>query len=273
MMSRKRVSTDQASDGVAGIRQTHARKIARAWGVALAGLLRERPAIRSGVAEQVAGGPVPDCAWTALFASKDGSARLQLGLSRQLIDCSLDLFFGGAGQGSNQHDDGLSPMEVRMARHIASALCDSGPLHELHDIDRESLSEGEEELIGGDRLSFAVVIGTIEIGHIWLVLSSSETLGKPARASDAQAAGTPWHPALAHAAADISVDARAVLMEPVVGLERLLGLAVGDILPGTPAGAVQLLVEGRPVALGSIGVQSGHRALKIDTVDRGATAQ
>lgn len=277
---RKRHSGTADAVNAASLRKLDrlSRKIVRAWGSVLADMFAVRPDIRCEPAEHMPLGVLPECAWTCLYPTMDDGGPLQIGFSRQLLDRAVDHVLGGSGKGGGGGQNGLTMVELFMARRLAAVMLGTSAFDALLDpatvaSPSEAATEGEDELIAGARILFDIALDANDLGQAWLILPVAENARHPAVAADPVRDGGQCHPLLAQSAAHICFEAKAVLMEPVVGIDRLLGLAVGDILPGSPLTNVPLLVEGRTVAVGSMGIQSGYRALKIETIDRGAAAQ
>lgn len=88
-----------------------------------------------------------------------------------------------------------------------------------------------------------------------------------ARSDDGSDKGTQWRSELAAAVGDVRIDARTVLARPELSISELVQLKVGDVIPVSIPASVPLLVEGRPVATGSIGEQDGKAALKIERIE------
>ncbi|HEY0327197.1 MAG TPA: FliM/FliN family flagellar motor switch protein [Allosphingosinicella sp.] len=89
-----------------------------------------------------------------------------------------------------------------------------------------------------------------------------------AKVGDDSGRGEEWRNKLSAALADIRIDARTVLARPELSVGELVQLKVGDVIPVSIPAMVPLLVEGRTVALGSIGEQDGKAALKVDKITR-----
>jgi flagellar motor switch protein FliM len=79
--------------------------------------------------------------------------------------------------------------------------------------------------------------------------------------------GAEWREQLGNALSEVRIEARTVLARPTLNLSELIQLKVGDVIPVTIPSLVPLLVEGRTVALGSIGEQDGKAALKIEKIE------
>jgi flagellar motor switch protein FliM len=81
---------------------------------------------------------------------------------------------------------------------------------------------------------------------------------------DAGASAGEWHDRMAAAAGRVRLSAHSVLARPSMNLSKLLTLAPGDVIPISMPKLAPLLVHGRVIALGTIGEQNGHVALKIE---------
>jgi flagellar motor switch protein FliM len=93
------------------------------------------------------------------------------------------------------------------------------------------------------------------------------------RTEEGCARGNEWRAQLGSALADVRIEARTVLARPELTLAELVQLKVGDVIPVSIPASVPLLVEGRTVAVGSIGEQDGKAALRIERIQRGSRSQ
>lgn len=85
---------------------------------------------------------------------------------------------------------------------------------------------------------------------------------------EACARGAEWRSQLGAVLGGVRIEARTVLARPELSLNELMQLKVGDVIPVSIPASVPLLVEGRTVAVGSIGEQDGKAALKVDKITR-----
>ena len=85
---------------------------------------------------------------------------------------------------------------------------------------------------------------------------------------DATSRGTEWRHRLAAAVGGVRVKARTVLARPELSVSELMQLQPGDVIPVTLPAHVPLLVEGRRIALGTIGEHDGRAALKIELIEQ-----
>lgn len=85
---------------------------------------------------------------------------------------------------------------------------------------------------------------------------------------EAGARGEEWRARLGAALGDVRIDARTMLARPELSVAELMHLKVGDVIPVSIPASVPLLVEGRTVAVGSIGEQDGKAALKVERITR-----
>ncbi len=94
-----------------------------------------------------------------------------------------------------------------------------------------------------------------------------------ARTEEGCARGSEWRAQLSSALAEVRIQARTVLARPELTLSELVQLKVGDVIPVTIPASVPLLVEGRTVAVGSIGEQDGKAALRVERIQHGSKGQ
>ncbi len=76
-----------------------------------------------------------------------------------------------------------------------------------------------------------------------------------------------WRGRLAAALGEVRFPARTVLARPELRFSELMQLQPGDVIPVTLAKLVPLLVEGRKIALGTIGEHDGRAALRIEKME------
>jgi flagellar motor switch protein FliM len=84
---------------------------------------------------------------------------------------------------------------------------------------------------------------------------------------EAPAPASEWHDRLAAALGEVRFPARTVLARPELSFSELMQLQAGDVIPVTLPTLVPLLVEGRRIALGTIGEHDGRAALRIERMD------
>ena len=76
-----------------------------------------------------------------------------------------------------------------------------------------------------------------------------------------------WRERLAAALGEVRFPARTVLARPELRFSELMQLQPGDVIPVTLPTLVPLLVEGRKIALGTIGEHDGRAALRIEKME------
>lgn len=81
-----------------------------------------------------------------------------------------------------------------------------------------------------------------------------------------------WHDRLTAALGEVRFPARTVLARPELSFSELMQLQAGDVIPVTLPALVPLLVEGRRIALGTIGEHDGRAALRIERMDNRRSA-
>lgn len=84
---------------------------------------------------------------------------------------------------------------------------------------------------------------------------------------DAQPRGGEWRERLAAAVGEVRFPARTVLARPELSFSELMQLQPGDVIPVTLPALVPLLVDGRRIAVGTIGEHDGRAALKIERME------
>lgn len=85
---------------------------------------------------------------------------------------------------------------------------------------------------------------------------------------DATSRGDEWRQRLGAAIGEVRVQARTVLARPQLSLSELMQLQAGDVIPVTLPARVPLLVEGRRIAVGTVGENDGRAALKIEKIEQ-----
>jgi len=84
---------------------------------------------------------------------------------------------------------------------------------------------------------------------------------------EAPAPAGEWHDRLGAAVGEIRFPARTVLARPELTFSELMQLQAGDVIPVTLPSLVPLLVEGRKIAVGTIGEHDGRAALRIERME------
>ena len=85
---------------------------------------------------------------------------------------------------------------------------------------------------------------------------------------DATSRGDEWREKLGAAIGEVRVQARTVLARPQLSLSELMQLQPGDVIPVNLPARVPLLVEGRRIAVGTVGEHDGRAALKIEKIEQ-----
>lgn len=247
--------------------------------------LRAKPRVE---AEPVALRPLRD--WQAeqrpftaisLYSFRPLKGTLALTIPAEFVSRLVDCFYGGSG-GPLAEPSEFTDTEERLSARIADALIAAFAevWHEIAAI--EPLLRGRETNVAlaglgnGDesmtvcRFQVIPLQGrptAVEILFPAAALRSVEGALAAKSSMEAGARGEEWRARLGEALGDVRIEARTVLARPELSLAELMHLKVGDVIPVSIPACVPLLVEGRTVAVGSIGEQDGKAALKIDRIE------
>lgn len=218
----------------------------------------------------------------SLYSFKPLKGLLAITIPAEFVSRLVDAFYGGPGIAGDASRREFTRTEesllARIADNLAALLSESW--REVAPIEPQIKSR--ETSVSAARIGQpdenVVVCGfkvappqgaasTIEILFPAAALRSVE--GALATRSDevACARGAEWRAQLGAALADVRIEARTVLARPELSLAELVQLKVGDVIPVSIPALVPLLVEGRTVAVGSIGEQEGKAALKIERIE------
>ncbi len=203
-----------------------------------------------------------------------------------LVSRLVDLFYGGSGQGTPLRAREFTPTEERLLDRLSQSFITA--LAEVWsevvavrphlrsretNVDFATVARGDEAVAV---CRFVVAIGegpcTIEIVYPVSALRSVEPELAARVHDDSIARAGDWRERLASAVGEVRVQARTVLARPELSLSELMQLRAGDVIPVSLPAKVPLLVEGKPIALGTIGEQDGRAALKIERIDKGRAA-
>lgn len=203
-----------------------------------------------------------------------------------LVSRLVDLFYGGSGQGTPPRAREFTPTEDRLLDRLSQSFM--AALAEVWsevvavrphlrsretNVDFATVARGDEAVAV---CRFVVAVGegpsTIEIVYPVSGLRSVESELAARVHDDSIARAGDWRERLATAVGEVRVQARTVLARPELSLAELMQLRAGDVIPVSLPAKVPLLVEGKPIALGTIGEQDGRAALKIERIDKGRAA-
>jgi flagellar motor switch protein FliM len=223
----------------------------------------------------------------SLYGFKPLKGMLAVSVPAEFVSRLVDAYYGGSGAAPAAASKEFTRTEERLIGRVSDGLTamlvetwkEIAPL-ELQLKARET-SVGAARIAGPDD---AVVVCRFTIvpqggkPAYFDILFPAAALRSvegalAARSEEGCARGSEWRAQLGAALADIRIEARTVLARPELSVSELLQLKVGDVIPVTIPASVPLLVEGRTVALGSIGDQDGKAALRIERIQNRRNGQ
>lgn len=219
----------------------------------------------------------------SLYGFKPLKGTLALNVPAELISRFVDYFYGGTGGATLAAPTEFTATEERLLARVSDALIGAfaDVWREIAPIDPQL--RGRETNValaglGGPDESMTVCRfqvtppqgrpAAIEILFPAAALRSVEGALAAKSSDEAGARGEEWRAKLAATLGDVRIEARTVLARPELSVAELMQLKVGDVIPVSIPASVPLLVEGRTVAVGSIGEQDGKAALKVDRITR-----
>lgn len=214
------------------------------------------------------------------FRPLKGSVLLSIGPA--LVSRLVDAFYGGSGMPSQNASREFTGTEESLLARLAEGLV--GALAEVWgeviavkpqlrsretNVSFAAIAKGDEPVAV---CRFTIVPGRgdpapVEIVYPVAALRSVEAELAAKSTEEVSARGGEWRERLAAAVGSVRVKARTVLARPELSLAELMELRAGDVIPVSLPAHVPLLVEGRPVALGTIGEHDGRAALRIEKID------
>lgn len=223
----------------------------------------------------------------SLYGFKPLKGLLAVSVPAELVSRLVDAYYGGSGAAPAAASKEFTRTEERLVGRLADGLTamlvetwkEIAPL-ELQLKARET-SVGAARIAGPDD---AVVVcrftmtpqggqpARFDILFPAAALRSVEG-ALAARSDEGCARGSEWRAQLGAALADIRIEARTVLARPELSVSELIQLKVGDVIPVSIPASVPLLVEGRTVAVGSIGEQDGKAALRVERIQNRRNGQ
>ncbi len=219
-----------------------------------------------------------------LYGFKPLKGAMLISVEPSFVSRLVDAFYGGSGNATQSRAREFTATEERLLHRLSEAL-----IAALVDVWTEVVParaqlRSRETAVGfatiarGDepvavcRFVVKPVAGpssVIEIVYPVAGLRSVEPELAAKGHEDATARGGDWRDRLSHAVGEVRVQARTVIARPELSLAELMQLSVGDVIPVSMPSLVPLLVEGRPIALGTVGERDGRAALKIEKIEQG----
>ncbi|MFN3944677.1 MAG: flagellar motor switch protein FliM [Allosphingosinicella sp.] len=230
----------------------------------------------------------PEFTSLSLYRMKPLKGGMLLAIPPEFVRRLVDAYYGGSGLPVARAAREFTAAEERLLTRLAEGLvgtvgqvwaevapCQPQLRARETNIAFASLARGEEPVAIS---RFAVAWGqaepaTIEILYPLAALRSVESALAAKLHEDAGARGDEWKRRLDGAVRDVRIRARTVLARPELSVSELMRLAPGDVIPVSLPAMVPLLVEGRPVAFGTIGEHDGRAALRIEKIENRSLPQ
>lgn len=216
----------------------------------------------------------------SLYNFKPMKGTLAVSLPAEFVSRLVDAFYGGTGNGPVAQAREFTGTEEallgRLADNVVVLMADAW--REVAAVDPQIKGRetnvamariaGAEEAVVVCRFTVAPPQGApAAIDILFPAAALRAVEGALAARNDDGGKGSEWREQLGAALGDVRIEARTVLARPELSLSELMSLKVGDVIPVTIPASVPLLVEGRTVAVGSIGEQDGKAALKIERIE------
>jgi flagellar motor switch protein FliM len=222
-----------------------------------------------------------DFAGLSLYSIKPLKGVLAIAVPSEFVSRLVDAFYGGNGAAPLAQAKEFTRTEESMLARLSDALAVT-----MAEVWRE-VSPIEPQLRGRETNVALARICSPEEAVLVCRFTVAPPQGKPAqidilipaaalrsvegalvaKSEDGCARGAEWRAQLGAALGDVRIEARTVLARPELSVAEIVQLKVGDVIPVSIPASVPLLVEGRTVAVGSIGEQDGKAALKIERIE------
>lgn len=233
--------------------------------------------------------------WEAAASPKSANFRFQLkpikgsmlfcvpnGLIMQLVD----IFYGGDGLIASDDRD-FSNAEQRFLTRIGEQclplltaawkdMIGINPVMQSVDVGAGRLPRSKDN----DPLAVQTLVLTgdgIETTEIKCLFPLSAlrpiaTLREPVDTEATASIDAVWQERLEETLMQVRLPVRSVFARPELPLQKLLSLAVGDIISVPMPRQIPLTIGGRLFAHGSVGEANGRTAIKIESIQQGKTA-
>jgi flagellar motor switch protein FliM len=216
----------------------------------------------------------------SLYAFAPMKGMILLCFSAETLRSLLDRYFGGTAGSVVRRGSELTPSEenffARLDTALVAALGDAWSRSLVVDASVRSretnlayaalvppdeavaVCDYRVTLASGSPLAFTILYPVAGLRSV------DRQLADPAEEESGDC--TIWRADLADALAGVRFDARTVLARPQISLDKLMGLAVGDVLPVTLNAEVPMIVADRTIAMGTMGDAHGCAALQISRI-------
>lgn len=226
----------------------------------------------------------PDFTSLSLYAFKPLKGGVLLVIEPAFISRLVDSFYGGSGVSGLTRPKEFTGAEENFLTRLAEQLIGAvaGGWSEIAAVKPQLRSRETnvafatlarpDEAVAVSR--FEIQAGSddpsvVEIVYPGAALRSVEAELAAKSIEDVGVRGEEWRERLGSALGGVRVKARTVLARPELTLSELMKLQAGDVIPVSLPLQVPLLVEGRPIAHGTIGEHDGRAALKIEKIEQG----
>lgn len=225
----------------------------------------------------------PEFVSLSIYGFKPMKGAVMLALNPEFISRLVDWFYGGTGEpAASASREFTATEESLLARLADSILADLAAVWSEVIPARPQLRSRETNVefatLARSDETVAVIRFIVSFGRgnpaaidIIYPVSSLRSVEQELLATspeDVSARGEEWRERLAAAVGHVRVKARTVLARPELSLAELMQLRAGDVIPISLPAQVPLLVEGRAIALGTIGEHDGRAALKIEKIEK-----
>lgn len=225
----------------------------------------------------------PEFIGLSIYGFRPMKGSIMLALRPDFISRLVDAFYGGSGIAAPSTAREFTATEdrllARVGDEILTALAQawSEIIPAKPQLRSRETSVGfasmmrAEEPIAISALSVSLGEGVpsrIEIIYPVSSLRSIEQELSATSPEDVSARGEEWRERMVAAVGQVRVKARTVLARPELSLVELMQLRPGDVIPISLPTHVPLFVEGRPIAVGTIGEHDGRAALRIEKLEK-----
>lgn len=217
-------------------------------------------------------------AWLALPAGHD--APVQLVFDADFVSELIDLFFGGAGHSLVVAAKDFSPAAAAMVQRLGGMIAPAltiawEPVTPLHFT--IGAVEANPATLRGVEGDDAVVVTRIGIARsedkprfvdilypVAALKPHQESITRKVHVRTPEVAPA-WRQSLTRAVMSVRLPIRTVLAEPVMPLQQLLELKVGDVIPIGLGEQVPVMVGNDRLGMGVVGTSSGKAAIQLNS--------
>jgi flagellar motor switch protein FliM len=225
----------------------------------------------------------PEFTSLSIYSFKPLKGAIMLSVEPAFVSRLVDSFYGGSGVPASTRTREFTGTEESLLGRLAESLI--GALAEVWsevvparpqlrsretNVGFASVARAEDP-VAVSRFTMAPwdeQSSVVEIVYPIASLRSVEAELAAKANEDATSRGDEWRERLGAAIGEVRVQARTVLARPQLSLSELMQLQPGDVIPVTLPARVPLLVEGRRIAVGTVGEHDGRAALKIEKIEQ-----